>query len=101
MSINFNNTDEVIKFTKSIRCYFNKQNIPDNTNLVCYYCLEKCISNNIKRFADRRVNNIQIFDVPLCPNCKIDSLISYEQIPSETDSGKIEMLSLIKRIMFY
>lgn len=79
-------------------CYFEKKN-NIKEQLACYSCLNTVKPSHVSIFSDRIINNEIVFDVPVCPNCYVDSLIYYSNI-GETENDRQKMLLKIKTYMF-
>lgn len=92
--------DDYINLVKSYWCYFNESSVPSNMTLVCYYCLNKSEPRVVKNFTYRKVNGQDIFDVPICPECSVDSLIDYDRIPGSSDKEKYKFLRNAHNVMF-
>lgn len=97
------NKNELKKIIKLSICYYDVKNIPKGENLVCYFCLKKCLSDNIKNFSYRTINNKSHYDILVCPHCKIDSIISLDKLrlANKNHIDEVLLLRKIKRHMCF
>lgn len=89
---------ELLNCINSTMCYFDRYNIPANINLVCYYCTIKCHSSDISKFTCRYIDGKNTYDVPICPNCHIDAIISIDKL-KQKKIGK-SILYQMRKLVF-
>lgn len=91
-------TEQIVQIAKS--SLFYKPKGKKTFKLACYCCLSKYSSNHIHRYEYDERNGVKSDDLPLCPECSVDSVINYNKLPGKTDKSKDYLLIEINKIMF-